>query len=187
MKLIPITMIMVIIWLISLTLSKTRFRRKLINPLLSSWNLPAKSLKRKRTADQTISTRDKIPSAAKNFSGTDLKQDTVGLLIKSLLNAEKPEPKPQPKGVGGLLGSLLSGFTGQSSAKNQEQEQGLGMDDLIKAGLAFYQSKQEGDSNTEAMVDALMAASPLGQSNHRKQSGSIVASSIMEFAKSFMN
>ena len=128
-----------------------------------------------------------LASAAKNFSGTDLKQDTVGLLIKSLLNAEKPEPKPQPKGVGGLLGSLLSGFTGQSSAKNQEQEQGLGMDDLIKAGLAFYQSKQEGDSNTEAMVDALMAASPLGQSNHRKQSGSIVASSIMEFAKSFMN
>jgi len=126
-----------------------------------------------------------LASAAKNFSGTDLKQDTVGLLIKSLLNAEKPEPKP--KGVGGLLGSLLSGFTGQSNTNNKEQEQGFGMDDLITAGLAFYQSKQEGDSNTEAMVDALMAASPLGQSNHRKQSGSIVASTIMDFAKSFMN
>ena len=128
-----------------------------------------------------------LASAAKNFSGEDLNQNTIGLLVKSLLNAEKPEPKPQPKGVGGLLGSLLSGFIGQSSAKNQEQEQGLGMDDLITAGLAFYQSKQEGDSNTEAIVGALMAASPLGQTDHRKQSGSLVASTIMNFAKSFLN
>ena len=120
-----------------------------------------------------------LASAAKNFSGADLNQDTIGLLVKSLLNAEKPEPKPKAQGAGGLLGSLLSGLTGQSSASEKEQEQGLDVDDLIKAGLAFYQSKQEGDSTTAAMVDALMAASPLGQTDHRKQSGSIVASSIM--------
>ncbi|MEA3326799.1 MAG: hypothetical protein U9R53_05755 [Chloroflexota bacterium] len=128
-----------------------------------------------------------LASAAKNFSGADLNQDTIGLLVKSLLNAEKPEPKPKAQGAGGLLGSLLSGLTGQSRASEKEQEQELGVDDLIKAGLAFYQSKQEGDSTTAAMVDALMAASPLGQTDHRKQSGSIVASSIMNFATSFLN
>jgi hypothetical protein len=126
-----------------------------------------------------------LASAAKNFSGENLNQDTIGLLVKSLLNAEKPQEKPKPKSSGGLLGSLLSGLTGQSAAS--EADQGLGVDDLIKAGLAFYQSKQEGDSNTEAALDALMAASPLGQSDHRKQSGSIVASTIMNFASSFMN
>lgn len=126
-----------------------------------------------------------LASAATNFSGERLNQDTIGLLVKSLLNAEKPQEKPKPTSSGGLLGSLLSGLTGQSAAS--QEDQGLGVDDLIKAGLAFYQSKQEGDSTTEAALDALMAASPLGQSAHRKQSGSIVASTIMNFAKSFMN
>ncbi len=126
-----------------------------------------------------------LASAATNFSGERLNQDTIGLLVKSLLNAEKPQEKPKPTSSGGLLGSLLSGLTGQSTAS--QEDQGLGVDDLIKAGLAFYQSKQEGDSTTEAALDALMAASPLGQSAHRKQSGSIVASTIMNFAKSFMN
>lgn len=125
-----------------------------------------------------------LASAAKNFSSEDLNQDTIGLLVKSLLNAEKPQEQPKPKSSGGWLGSLLSSLTGQSAAS--EEDQGLGMDDLITAGLAFYQSKQEGDNNTEAALDALMAASPLGQSDYRKQSGSIVASTIMNFASSFM-
>ena len=128
-----------------------------------------------------------LASAAKNFSGADLNQDNIGLLVKSLLNAEKLKPKPKAQGAGGLLGSLLSGLTGQTNTSEKEEEQELDMDDLIKAGLAFYQSKQEGDSNSEAMIGALMAASPLGQTDHRKQSGSIVASTIMNFAKSFMN
>jgi hypothetical protein len=57
------------------------------------------------------------------------------------------------------------------------------MDDLLQAGLAFYQSKQEGDSNSDAIMDALLAASPLGQSSHRSQSGSLVASTIMSFVQ----
>jgi hypothetical protein len=39
----------------------------------------------------------------------------------------------------------------------------------------------------EAMMDALMAASPLGEVTHRSQSGSIVASTIMKFAQSLGN
>jgi len=61
------------------------------------------------------------------------------------------------------------------------------MDDLLRAGMAFYQSKQEGDQTTSALMDALMAASPMGESAHRSQSGTIVASTIMDFVKGLNN
>jgi hypothetical protein len=60
----------------------------------------------------------------------------------------------------------------------------MGVDELMRAGLAFYQTKQEGGSNTDALIGALMPASPLGESKHRKMPGSLIASTIMDFAKS---
>ena len=125
-----------------------------------------------------------LSNAARNLSDTNLNENSIGILIKSLLMADKPVETSQPQGTGGFLGSLLSSLLGNSGAESTDQ--GLGLDELLRAGLAFYQSKQEGDSNTEAIMDALMAASPMGQSPHRAQSGSIVASTIMDFAKSFM-
>lgn len=125
-----------------------------------------------------------LSKASENLSGKDLNQNTISTLVKSLLSADQPaQPKEEPTQGGGLLGNLLSGLTGGS--ESSESDQGIGLDDLLSAGMAFYQSKQEGDSNTEAIMDALMSASPMGQSSYRTQSGSIVASTIMEFAKSF--
>ena len=176
-----------------------------------------------------------LSNAAKKFTDKDLNEDTIGVLLQSLLGAEKPQPKPQPQDSdvlgsilsgltgqsapsepqqpqqtqgggdlmssllssltgqsgpseaqsqethsGDLLGSLLSGLTGQSTG-NTQSDQSLGLDDLIKAGMAFYQSKQNGESSMEAILGALMAASPMGESPHRAQSASIVASTIMNF------
>jgi hypothetical protein len=95
--------------------------------------------------------------------------------------SQTQEAAPQSDG-GNVLGSLLSGLMG-GQANADSEDSALGVDDLLRAGLTFYQSKQSGDSNMEAAMDALMAASPLGQSAHRTQSGSIVASTIMSFAK----
>lgn len=120
-----------------------------------------------------------LSNAAKQFAGSDLNPDNLSTLVKSLLNVEQPEEQPKSTN---LLGSLLSGLMGTSA--NQEEEQKLGVDDLLRSGMAFYQSKQNGESNTEAIMDAVMAASPLGQSAHRSQSGSIVASTILNIASS---
>lgn len=144
-----------------------------------------------------------LSNAAKNFSGADLQSNTLGLLVKSLLNVEEPQTKQQESNILGslfsgltgnlqepepkqeendILGSLLSGFTGNTTAS--ESDKNIGIDKLFKAGMAFYQSKQDGDSTTEALMGALLAASPLGQSSHRSLSGATVASAIMNFAKS---
>jgi hypothetical protein len=120
--------------------------------------------------------------AAQNFSSSELQPDTLGLLVKSLLNVEDP---PQKKQETNFLGSLLSGLMGKPD--DSENDPKLGIDELLRAGMTFYQSKQEGGSTTEALMGALMAASPLGASSHRSMSGSLVASTIMDFAKSLNN
>jgi hypothetical protein len=121
-----------------------------------------------------------LAKAAQNFYGSELQPDTLGLLVKSLLNVEEP---PQKKQETNFLGSLLSGLMGKPDTSEEDQK--LGIDELLRAGMAYYQSKQEGSSTTEALMGALMAASPLGASSHRSMSGSLVASSIMDFSKSF--
>ena len=127
-----------------------------------------------------------LSSAAKNLAGSSgLDQNSVMTLVKSLLNADQPQQEPETQQKGGLLGSLLSGLMGKS--ESQESQKGFDMNDLLRAGMAFYQSQQDGDSTMESLINALMAGSPLGQSPHRAQSGSIVASTIMNFAKSFLN
>jgi len=123
-----------------------------------------------------------LANAAKNFSGSELDQNTLGMLVKSLLNVEEQPQPEQPKQNTGLLSSLLSGLTGSSDSNKSDSS--IGIDEILRAGMAFYQSKQNGESNTDAIVGALMAASPLGQSAHRSQSGGIVASTILNFASS---
>lgn len=120
-----------------------------------------------------------LANAAKSFSGSELQPNTLDMLVKGLLNVEEP---PQKKQENDLLGSLLSGLTGKSASAEKEQK--LGVDELLRAGLAFYQSKQEGGSTSDALMGALLAASPLGESKHRSMSASLVASTIMGFAQS---
>ena len=127
-----------------------------------------------------------LSGAAENLAGDDLNPSNVLLLVKGLFGAKETKTEEAAdKKQGGFLGSLLGGLLGQSSSS--EEDQGIGLDELLRAGMEFYQSKQEGEDTSKALIDALLAASPLGKSAHRSQSGSIVASTIMNFAKSFMN
>jgi len=126
-----------------------------------------------------------LANAAKSFTGTDLNADNITTLVKSLMNVESSQESTQSNS-GNAIGSLLSSLMGGGDSSS-EDDSGLGMDDLLRAGLTFMQSKQGGDSNMEAAMDALLAASPLGESSHRSQSGSIVASTIMSFAQNLIN
>lgn len=120
-----------------------------------------------------------LANAAKSFSGAELQPETLGLLVKNLLNMD--DETQQQNQESNILGSLLSSLTKKPDSNGDKQK--VNMDDLLRAGLAFYQSKQEGDSTTDALIGALLASSPLGQSKHRSMSGALVASTIMEFAK----
>ena len=119
--------------------------------------------------------------AAQQFQGQAVTTDNAGMLLQSLLGGgQAPAAPSQGAGAGGdMLGALLGGLTGQSG-QQQGADNGLDMGDLLNAGMAFMNAKQQGGSTTEAALNALMSAGPLGQASHRQQSGSVVASTLMQ-------
>ncbi len=119
--------------------------------------------------------------AAQQFQGQSVTTDNAGMLIQALLGGGQASAAPaQQAGAGGdMLGALLGGLTGQSS-QPQGGSEGLDLGDLLNAGMAFMNAKQQGSSTAEAAINALLSASPLGQSSHRKESGALVANTIMQ-------
>jgi len=120
-----------------------------------------------------------LSKAAENFSGRELNKNNISILLQSLFGAEKPTQKPKQE-TGDIMNTLLSEFTNQAS-REDDADQSFGLDDIIKAGMTFFQSKQDGDTNMEAIMDALMSGSPMRKTPHREQSASIVTSTIMKF------
>ena len=120
--------------------------------------------------------------AAENMRGKDLSPEFLNSLLTGLLNAEKPPQTSQASQKKGLFGSLLAGLFGKQTSS--QVDDGFGLDDLIQGAVAFSQSMKDGEGSTQAAIEAIMAASPMGQSYHRKESGAIVAQTIMDFVMS---
>jgi hypothetical protein len=120
--------------------------------------------------------------AAQQFQGQSVTTDNAGMLLQSLLGGgQAPAAPSQGAGGGGdMLGALLGGLTGGQPSQGQGGAGGLDMGDLLNAGMAFMNAKQQGGSTAEAAINALMSAGPLGQASHRQQSGSVVANSILQ-------
>lgn len=130
---------------------------------------------------------DGLAQAAQQLLGKGgLDAEGANILMRSLLGGGAT-PQQQSASVGGdLLGTLLGGLAGGTGA-TQTGDDGLDVGDLLNAGLAFMNAKKQGDSTAEAAISALLSASPLGQSEHRKQSGAIVANTLMQVLGSAMS
>ena len=119
---------------------------------------------------------ENLLQAAQAFQGKQLTAENGLQLVQMLLGAQQDTQAQQG---GGVLGSLLSNFTGGGSSE------GLDAGDLLNAGMAFFQSKQQGDSNMEAAMDALVAASTAGQTPYRAESGKLVANTLFQALAAF--
>lgn len=100
-----------------------------------------------------------------------------GDLLGSLLGGGQQQSAPQA-GAGDLLGALFGG--GQPAQQGGQGQDGLDLGDVLNAGMAFMNAKQQGQGNLQAGLAALMAAGPLGQKPHRQQSGQVVANALMQ-------
>ncbi len=125
--------------------------------------------------------------------------DAAASLLGALLGGNAPS-QPQ-EGAGDLLGALLgagggpeTASTGQGPAGAELLEALFGNTDaqgqrqvdttkLLQAGLniglTYLSAKQKGSSNAQALISALLQDSPLGQSPHRRQSGALIADTIL--------
>ena len=109
-------------------------------------------------------------------------QGGIGDLLGSLLGGGGSTATQQPQsGTGDMLGSLLGGANNaQSQTQGQQGSSGLGVGDLLNAGMAFMNTKSQGGNNLEAIVNALVSGSAMANSQHRSQSGGLVVNSILQ-------
>ncbi len=128
------------------------------------------------------------PQASTAQGGGDLLGGLMGALTGGSQQAAQQPQQQQSAGgdlLGGLLGALMGGGQAQQGAANQGGglSDGLGLDDLVRAGSAFLQASQSGHSTTEAALDALAAATGVGQTPHRAQSAKVVVQALMQAAQ----
>jgi hypothetical protein len=118
-------------------------------------------------------------------------QGGISDLLGSLLGggtmaAQQPQggqaSTAQPQGgLGDLLGSLLGGGApAQQQPQAQQAPAGLDVGDLLNAGMSFMNTKSQGGSTVDALVNALVSGSAMGNSQHRSQSGAVVVNSILQ-------
>jgi hypothetical protein len=135
-----------------------------------------------------------LAQAADKFQGQSaVTPDNAMLLIQSLLGGGQ-QPAQQAGGdllgallgggqsteqAGDLLGALLGGGQPAQSTQSGEQD-GLDLGDLLNAGMSFMNARQQGQSNMQAALTALLSAGPIAQKPHRQQSGQLVANALLQ-------
>ena len=115
------------------------------------------------TGQQQTNTTNNQPDAS----------DLLGGLLGGLTGSDSSSSQSSSGGIGDLVGSLLGG---QSSGN---QSSGLDAKDLLSLGLAYFAAKQSGQSNLQAIMQALASASPLGKRQDQQQSGALVINTIL--------
>jgi len=112
-----------------------------------------------------------LSQASDQFEGQEVNQQNAMQLIQTVLGGGESAPSANP--LEGLLGGLMGG--GQ-----QKGDDSLDAGDLLNAGLAFLSAKKSGESNVEALINAVVSASPLSQTPHRQQSSQVVVNSLLD-------
>ncbi len=139
-------------------------------------------------------------------SGDPLAALLGGMLLGGGAPQAAPQPQPLPGGgdpMAALLGSLMSGSTPQPQSganvlnalmglSQQPQPKpgsaGLDLGDLLTAGMAFLQAKQQGADNLQAGMQAVMAAlaggqiNPLQSGSPQAAAGGLIAQSLLQAA-----
>ena len=86
---------------------------------------------------------------------------------------------------GDLMSALLGGMTGgqsspQGGSQSSSSQGGLTLQNLLAAGMAYFQAKQSGQGNLQALIQAFVAGSGMGKSPHRSQSTELVVQSFLQ-------
>jgi len=121
-----------------------------------------------------------LTQAAREFKGKQVDAGSAMQLLQMLIGGGQAQPQTTSTAGGDLLGSLLGGAAGGQSQGGAQADSGLDVGDLLNAGMAFLQAKQGGGSNAEAIMQALLAGSGMGNTAHRNQSTQLVVNTFMQ-------
>lgn len=130
--------------------------------------------------------------------GAASQNDPMGAIMDAIMNAQGGgQAAGQSSGgqsdpITDLLGGLLGGGAQQAGGQQMPGQQGgqagqgINMQQLMAAGMAFMQARQRGASPIEALVQAVMAGSQMNNSPHHSQSGQMVAGTLINILGSLL-
>jgi len=150
----------------------TKSALSLLQTILSAGGQPAPQ----QPAQPSSGMGDLLGSLLGGSQTSSPQSSGMGDLLGSLLGGGQSTPQQgsqQTAAGGDLFGSLLGGLTGSSQQQSGGGlSDGLDMGDLVTAGMAYFQAKQQGKTNMNSLIEAFVAASGMGSSAHRQQSTS---------------
>jgi hypothetical protein len=105
--------------------------------------------------------------------------DLLGSLLGQMTAGGQSQPSETSQPGGDMLSSLLGGLTGSQSGSSGSNS-GFDLEDLVNAGKSFMQAKQQGGSTAQALIQAFMSASGMGNRAERTQSTQLVVNSFLQ-------
>ena len=106
--------------------------------------------------------------------------DMLSTLLGQVAGGTTTQEPQAPQSAGGdMLSTLLGGLSG-GGGTNTGSGSGLDLGDLLNAGMSYMQAKQSGGSTAQALVQAFMSASGMGNATHRQESTSLVVNSFLQ-------
>jgi len=136
----------------------------------------ASELLRDRQSGSARNYSQGLAQAAGQVAGKGLNQESILPLIQLLLSGGQA-PASQPEAQPDLLGSLLGGLTGSGPSSSKG---GVDAADLLSAGMAFMQARQQGEGGLEALLGALVSGNQESGRSYRNQSKQIVADNLLK-------
>lgn len=127
-----------------------------------------------------------LSRASEDFRGQKIDSGNAMSFIQTLMGGGQSAQQQQPQ-QGGDMGNLLGSLLGGQQQSQPQQSSGLDMGDLLQGGMAFMSTKARGGSNIEAIVNAVVANSSMGNSGYRSQSGSLVTGTLMNLMKGMLS
>ena len=115
-----------------------------------------------------------LANASQKFQGKQLNENTVGLLINAMMGAQEPAQETSGAAEKSLLGSLLSGMTGQQ----QQQSQPSGGDLLgsLLGGMTGQQQQQSQPSGGDLLGSLLGGMTGQQQQQSQPSGGDLLGS-----------
>ena len=149
----------------------------------SALGYAAKTLSRQANSGSSQLYAQNLAEAATKFKGKRVNEKGALDLLQTLIGAQaggQSGSQPgAPTGGDDMLGSLLGGLTGGGSSQSSGQG-GLNLQNLLQAGMAYMQASQGGASTMQALVQAFVAGSGMGNARHRSESTQLVVSSFLQ-------
>ncbi|HNW95518.1 MAG TPA: hypothetical protein PKL60_04945 [Anaerolineaceae bacterium] len=110
-----------------------------------------------------------LANAAQKFQGKQLNENTVGLLIDSMMGIQEPAQAASGAAEKSLLGSLLGGLAGGQQQQQQTQPSGGDLLGSLLGGLAGGQQQQQTQPSGGDLLGSLLGGLAGGQQQQQTQ------------------